>query len=232
MVRKEQLPESGLTLAEQNVALAGKPPEAIPGGLAGPGLLAQVIVSKYTDHLPLRRLERIFERQGMRIPRQTSDSWVLACAELLLPLHRLMTGVVLASQAVHTDDTPVKVRDAWRKLKYTGRFWTYVGDRQHPLTVFDYTASRKRDGPEESLKNYRGYLQADAFGGYDGIYAGSNGQIVEAGCWAHARRSFHEIRRHDAARMETALAWIGQLCAVEKELRERRVNEWQDISLG
>jgi transposase len=229
--RKEQLPESGLTLAEQNIAVAAKPPEAIPGGLAGPGLLAQVIVSKYTDHLPLHRLEGIFERQGMRIPRQTSDGWVLACAELLVPLHRLMIGIVLGSQAVHTDDTPVKVRDAWRKLKYTGRFWTYVGDGQHPLTVFDYTASRKRDGPAEFLKNYRGYLQADAFGGYDGIYAGSNGQIVEAGCWAHARRKFHESRRHDAARMETALAWIAQLYAVERELRERRESQWQDISL-
>ena len=127
--RREQLPESGLTLAEQNVVLARKPPEAIPGGLAGPGLLAQVIVSKYTDHLPLHRLEGIFERPGMRIPRQTSDGWVLVCAELLAPLHRLMTGIVLASHALHTDDTPVRVRDAWRKLKYTGQFWTYVERR-------------------------------------------------------------------------------------------------------
>ena len=93
-----------------------------------------------------------------------------------------MIEVTLGSLALHTDDTPVKVRDAWRKLKYTGRFWTYVGDGQHPLMVFDYTTSRKRDGPAEFLKNYRGYLQADAFGGYDGIYAGSNGRIVEAGC--------------------------------------------------
>jgi transposase len=228
--RKMPLPESGLTLAEQNVAVARKPPEAIPGGLPGPGLLAQVIVSKYGDHLPLHRLEGIFERQGMRIPRQTSDGWVLACAELCVPLHRLMTEIVLGSLALHTDDTPVKVRDAWRKLKYTGRFWTYVGDRRHPLTVFDYTTSRKRDGPAEFLKNYRGYLQADAFGGYDGIYAGSNGQIVEAGCWAHARRKFHESRHHDAPRMETALAWMGQLYAVEKDLRQRRESQWQEMS--
>ena len=179
--RKTPLPESGLTLAEQNVAVARKPPEAIPGGLPGPGLLAQVIVSKYGDHLPLHRLEGIFERQGMRISRQTSDGWVLACAELCVPLHRLMIEVVLGSLALHTDDTPVKVRDAWRKLKYTGRFWTYVGDKRHPLTVFEYTTSRKRDGPAEFLKNYRGYLQADAFGGYDGIYTGSDGRIVEAG---------------------------------------------------
>ena len=228
--RKEHLPESGLTPLEQNVVVAPKPAEAIPGGLAGPGLLAQVIVSKYTDHLPLHRLEGIFERQGMRISRQTLDDWVLRCAELCVPLHRRMIEIVLESLAIHTDDTPVKVRDAWKKLKYTGRFWTYVGDALHPLVVFDYTTSRKRDGPAEFLKNYRGYLQADAFGGYDGIYASSNGRILEAGCWAHARRKFHESRQLDPSRMETALAWIGQLYAVEKNLRECRQSSWRELS--
>ena len=228
--RKTPLPESGLTLAEQNVVVAAKPAEAIPGGLAGPGLLAQVITSKYGDHLPLYRLEGIFERQGQKIPRQTSDGWVLACAELCRPLYRRMVEVVLGSRTLHTDDTPVKVRDAWQKLKHTGRFWTYVGDPLHPLTVFDYTASRKRDGPAEFLKTYRGYLQADAFGGYDGIYAGSQGGIVEVGCWAHARRKFHESRRLDPPRMETALAWIGQLYALEKELRQRREGPWQQLT--
>jgi transposase len=229
--RREQLPESGLTLAEQNVVLARKPAEPIPGGLAAAGLLAQVIVSKYTDHLPLHRLEGIFERQGVRISRQTSDDWVLRSADLLVPLHELAKQIVLGSLALHTDDTPVKVRDAWRKLKYTGRFWTYVGDPRHALTVFEYTSSRKRDGPAEFLKNYRGYLQADAFGGYDGIYAGSGGQIIEVGCWAHARRKFHESRRLDPPRMETALAWIGKLYAVEKDLRERSAGAWRELSL-
>ncbi len=230
--RREQLPESGLTLTEQNVVVAAKPAEAIPGGLAGPGLLAQVIVSKYTDHLPLHRLEGIFERQGMKISRQTMNDWVLRCAELCVPLHQRMIAIVLDSFAIHTDDTSVKIRDAWKKLKYTGRFWTYVGDGLHPLTVFDYTTSHKRDGPATFLKNYRGYLQADAFNGYDGIYAGSNGRILEAGCWAHARRKFHESRRLDPSRMEIALAWIGQLYAVEKNLRERRQNEWRELSLA
>lgn len=229
--RRQQLVEGGLTPLEQNVVLAAKPAEAIPGGLAGPGLLAQVIVSKYTDHLPLYRLEGIFERQGMRISRQTMDDWVLRCAELCVPLYRRMVAIVLESFALHTDDTPVKIRDAWKKLKYTGRFWTYVGDHAHPLVVFDYTSSRKRDGPAAFLKNYRGYLQADAFGGYDGIYAGSNGSILEAGCWAHARRKYHESRRLDPSRMETALAWIGQLYAIEKDLHERRHTVWRELPL-
>ena len=111
--RKEQLPESGLTLAEQNVVVAKKPPEAIPGSLAGPGLMAQVIVSKGADHLPLHRLEGIFQRQGVKLSRQTMDGWWLQTAEFLRPLYTLAVQVVLASHVLHTDDTPVQVRDAW-----------------------------------------------------------------------------------------------------------------------
>jgi len=229
--RKEQLPESGLTLAEQNVVVARKPPEAIPGGLAGPGLMAQVIVSKGADHLPLHRLEGIFQRQGVRISRQTMDGWWLQTAEFLQPLYALAIRVVLASHVIHTDDTSVKVRDAWRRLKYTGHFWPYVGDPLHSLTVFDYTTNHKRDGPAAFLKDYRGYVQADAFNGYDGIYLESEGRIIEVACWAHARRKFHESRRLDAARMETALAWIGKLYAVEKDLRGRCQSQWQPLTL-
>ena len=229
--RKEQLPESGLGPSEQNVVVAKKSPEAIPGGLAGPGLLAQVLVSKGTDHLPLHRLEGIFERQGMRISRQTMDGWWLATADFLRPLYSLAVQVVLASHVIHTDDTQVKIRDAWRKLKHKGSFWTYVGDQAHSLIVFDYTPNHTRDGPATFLKDYRGYLQADAFNGYDGIYLQSQGRIIEVACWAHARRKFHESRRLDSARMETALAWIGKLYAVEKDLRERRHGEWLGLSL-
>ncbi|MBU0638460.1 MAG: IS66 family transposase, partial [Planctomycetes bacterium] len=230
-VRKEQLPESGLTPSEQNVVVAKKPPEAIPGGLAGPGLLAQVIVCKGADHLPLYRLEGIFKRQGVRISRQTMDGWWLRTAEFLRPLYALATRVVLASHVIHTDDTPVKVRDAYRKQKHTGRFWPYVGDPLHPLTVFDYTTTHQRDGPAAFLADYRGYLQADAFNGYDGIYLESGGRIIEVGCWAHARRKFHESRRLDSVRMETALAWIGKLYAVEKDLRQRCQTQWEKLTL-
>jgi transposase len=229
--RKEQLPESGLTLAEQNVVVARKPPEAIPGALAAPGLMAEVIVCKAADHLPLHRQEGIFQRQGVRLSRQTMDGWWLQTAEFVRPLYDTAIGVVLASHVIHTDDTSVKVRDAWRKLKHTGRFWPYVGDALHPLTVFDYTTNHKRDGPAAFLQDYRGYLQADAFKGYDGIYLESEGRIVEVACWAHARRKYHESRRLDATRMETALAWIGKLYAVEKDLRERCAGERQPLSL-
>ena len=227
--RRQQLPESGLTPAEQNVVVAPKPPEAIPGALAAPGLLAQVIVSKGADHLPLNRLEGIFKRQGVRIARQTMDGWWLQTAEFLQPLYNLAVRVVLGSRVLHTDDTSVKVRDAWRKLKHTGRFWPYVGDPLHLLIVFDYTPTRQRDGPAAFLKDYRGYLQADAFNGYDGIYLESQGRIIEVACWAHARRKYHESRQLDPPRMETALAWIGKLYAIEKDLRERRKTEWREL---
>jgi transposase len=229
--RKEQLPESGLTLAEQNIVVARKPAEAIPGSLAGPGLVAQVIVSKGADHLPLYRLEGIFQRQGVKLSRQTMDGWWLQTAEFLRPLYTLSVQIVLASHVVHTDDTQVRVRDAWRKLKHKGSFWTYVGDPLHPLTVFDYTPRRTRDGPAAFLKDYRGYLQADAFNGYDGIYLESQGRIVEVACWAHARRKFHECRHQEPVRMEAALAWIGKLYGVEKDLRERCQGEWESRSL-
>ena len=227
--RREQLPESGLTPAEQNVVVAPKPAEAIPGALAAPGLMAQVIVSKGADHLPLHRLEGIFKRQGARISRQTMDGWWLQTAEFLQPLYAAAVRVVLGSRVVHTDDTSVKVRDAWRKEKHTGRFWPYVGDPLHPLTVFDYTTNHTRDGPAAFLKDYRGYMQADAFNGYDGIYLESRGRIIEVACWAHARRKYHESRQIDPPRMETALAWIGKLYAIEKDLRERRKTEWREL---
>jgi transposase len=110
--RKVPLPESGLTLSEQNVAVARKPPEVIPGGLAGPGLMAQVIVGKGADHLPLHRLEGIFKRQGVRLSRQTMDGWWLQTAEFLQPLHALAIRVVLASRVVHTDDSATS--EGWR----------------------------------------------------------------------------------------------------------------------
>lgn len=147
-----------------------KPAEAIPGCLAAPGLLAQMIVSKGADHLPLHRLEGIFKRQGERISRQTMDGWWLQTAEFLQPLYDAAVRVALVRHSQRkrgapdrSDLTPprqtstlpsVKVGDAWRKLKHTGRFWPYVGDPLHPLTVFDHTPTRERDGPAAFLKDY------------------------------------------------------------------------------
>jgi hypothetical protein len=148
--------------------------------------------------------------------------WMAQCAALLRPLQDVMIQEVRASRVIHTDDTPVEVLEPGRGQTRTGRFWVYVGDANHPFTVFTYTPSRSRDGPREFLKNWSGFLQADAFGGYDGIYAGEvGGQVTEVACWAHARRKFYEARTSDAALSTQALAYIRLLYDVEQEARRQ-----------
>jgi transposase len=227
--RRQPLPESGLTLAEQNVVTASKPPQPIDGGLPGPGLLAQVITSKYADHIPLHRFQRISKRHGVELSRQTTCGWAMQCADLFRPLYELMIAEVLASFVVNADDTTVKIRDAQRKLKCTGYFHSYVGDVRHPLIVFDYTSGHGRDGPKNFLRNFRGYLQADAAPIYDGLFNHPRQLILEVGCWMHGRRNFFEDRATDRPRAEVVLARIGQLYAVERELKARCADEWRDL---
>jgi transposase len=210
-----------------NVLTATKPPQPIPGGLPGPGLMAHVAAAKYVDHIPLHRQERQFARHGLQLPRQTTCDWVLAGAELLLPLYELAKREVLLSAVLHTDATSVKIRDAWRKLQRPGHFWPYVGDDEHPLIAFDYTSTHCRAGPANFLGDFRGYLQADAHSVYDGLYSG--GKIFEVGCWMHARRNFFDARGVDRLRAETALVRIGQLYAVEREIGEKLAGAWRDL---
>jgi transposase len=208
------------------ITTAEKPLAPIEKGLAAPGLLAYVIVSKYSDHLPLHRLERILERHGIQIARSTLCDWAAQCADVLRPVYDLMVRRVLQSKVIHTDDTPVDVLDKSRTQTRTGRFWVYLGDPDHPFTVFTYTPSRSRDGPIEFLKNWGRdrpvYLQADAFGGYDGIYAGqAGGHVTEVACWAHARRKFYEARTSDVAVSTQALAYMRLLYDVEDAAKEQ-----------
>ena len=231
--RKPQLLESGALAHEKNIITAPKPPAPIPGGIAGPGLIASILVSRFMDHLPYHRQERTTARHGFPFSRQTTDGWALDVAERWFsPIIELMLEEALASGAIHTDDTPVKVRDAHGKGRYQGRFWTYVGDDLHRHTVLRYTPNHSRDGPggpAEILKNYSGFVQADAFSGYDAIYLGSQGRIIEVACWAHARRKFVEAQNADRARAEIALAHIAQLYAVEKQLREHLHGECKEL---
>src|SRR5512135_1612103 len=198
---------------QEHVAIADKPPQPIDKGLPGPGLLAQTITSKYSDHLPLYRLEDIFARHGVELSRATLCGWMAASAELLTPLFDLMVKRVLLSIVIHTDDTRAPVWDPTLPQTRTGRFWVYIGDVRHPYVVYDYTPRRTRDGPEQFLKGFRGYLQADAFSGYDRMCAGPD--VIEVACWAHVRRKFFEARTSAPMLAHTALARIRQLYAVE-----------------
>jgi transposase len=206
------------------ITVAELPLAPIDKGLAAPGLLSYVMVSKYSDHLPLYRLEKILDRHGIQIARSTMCDWAAQCAEVLDPLYRKMIVQVLGSDVIHTDDTPVDVLDRSLDQTRTGRFWTYLGDYYRPSTVFVYTPSRSRDGPMHFLKDWgqdrRVYLQADAFGGYDGIYRGeAGGQVKEVACWAHARRKFYDARNSNAAASTQALAYVRLLYDVEKQAK-------------
>jgi len=195
-----------------HVAVAAKPPQPIEKGLPGPGLLAQVITSKFADHLPLYRQEGIFGRHGVELSRKTLCGWMAQSAWLLEPIWKAMKAEVLKSRVIQTDDTTVPVLDRRLDRARTARLWVYLGDREHPYAVYDYTADRCRDGPERFLGDYKGYLQADAYSAYDRIC--SRG-VVEVGCFAHARRKFFDARTSDPERAHEALARIRLLYAVE-----------------
>lgn len=202
---------------QEHVITADKPPQPIEKGIPGPGLLAHLIAAKYVRHMPLYRLEEDLARYSVLIRRSTLAGWMAGAAECLLPLYELMKRWVLASDVLGTDDTPVKVLDPELDHTRTGRFWAYVGDDRHCCTVYDYTPSRKRDGPATFLKDYAGVLTADAFSGYDAIYYGSNGKIIESACSAHARRKFYEAREASPEAAHQALAFFGRLYAIEHD---------------
>jgi transposase len=203
--------------APSPVVTAPKPAQPIDKGLPGPGLLAHVIVSKFVDHLPLHRQVPILARHGLQLSRSTLCDWMAAAADLLTPLYTLLRTQVLESRTIHTDDTKIPVQEPGQERTKSGRLWVYIGDREHAATIYDYTPTHARDGPATFLKNFKGYLQADAANLYDRIYG--SGAIVEVGCWAHARRHFHEARDSDAARAHEALARIAALYAVEDEAK-------------
>ena len=164
--------------------VAAKPEAAIEKGMAGPGLLAYIVTSKFSDYLPLYRLEDIFERQGFEISRATQSIWCGDVADLVEPLYELMAERIRQSHVVATEDTIMPMLSVGKTK--SARMWVYVGDEAHAYNVFDFTLHRGRDGPKYFLRDYQQVLLADGYGGYDGVVAGN--QITRAGCWAHTRR--------------------------------------------
>jgi transposase len=203
------------------VVTAQKPMQPIEKGLPGPGLLAHIAGSKYGDHLPLARQENIFHRLGVKVPRSTMCDWMRRAAELVKPLYQRMRQRVLSSKAVQTDDSPVPVLDPELPRTRTGRIWTYVGDAVNPYTVYDYTPTREGKGPAAFLKDFSGYVQADAYPGYDAIFADETRDIEELACWAHARRKFFEAQSSDLMRSMVMLAYVRLLYDVEREAKDK-----------
>uniref|UniRef100_E6PXP4 Transposase of ISCARN73, ORFC, IS66 family n=1 Tax=mine drainage metagenome TaxID=410659 RepID=E6PXP4_9ZZZZ len=208
----------------ERVVEAPAPSRPIERGLAGPALLAHVLMSKYGHHLPLYRQSEIFAREGVDLDRSTLAGWVGSTSELLAPLVSALRDHVMAAQKLHADDTPVPVLAPGNGKTKTGRLWTYVrddrpaGSETPPAVWFAYSEDRKGEHPRQHLKDFTGALQADAYAGFHHLYGA--GRIYEVACWAHARRKFYEINAlHGSPTTSEALAKIAALYAIEGEIR-------------
>jgi transposase len=211
----------------QTIFQAAAPSRPITRGVAGPALLANVLVSKYCDHIPLHRLSRIHAREGVCFDPSTYVGWVEQSHALLDPLVAALGRYTLASAKVHADDTPVPVLDPGRGRTKTGRLWVYVRDDRpagstEPASAwYRYSPNRRGEHPQDHLKDYHGILQADAYGGYGKIYA--TGRVDEALCWAHARRPFWEMYENQGrvagSIADQALQRIAALYAIEAQIR-------------
>jgi transposase/uncharacterized coiled-coil protein SlyX len=198
---------------------------------ADTGLLAHVMVSKYDDALPLARQGRIWEREGIDISRSTLDDWTLASAEALAPLYPVLKAEMFAQcQVLGSDDTPVDLLEPGRGQARTSRMWACLGYREPEpsIVVFDFTLDRTRDGPLAFFAGYKGPIQADAYSGYDKLFAQPG--IIEVGCWSHARRYFDEARTSSPIEAAEVLGEARRLFAIEEELRQAGVGP--DIRLA
>lgn len=203
------------------VVRAEKPIQPIDKGLPGPGLMAIVAINKHSDHLPLyRQSKQVFAREKITIPESSLCRWMGELADLTLPLYALMKSLVLQSFCINTDDSPVKVQTKPDGMK-TGYFWPYVGDAEHPYTVYDFTMHHSRAGPKDFLGDYAGYLQCDAAPVYDQLFDPPREipHPTEVGCWAHARRKFTDAQMADVNRAVWAASRIGLLYSVEQEAK-------------
>jgi transposase len=213
----------------QSIVQAAAPSRPIARGLAGPGLLAHVLVAKYADHLPLYRQSEIYAREGVDLDRSTLADWVGGASALLEPLVAAIGRHVLNAEKLHADDTPVPVLCPGRGTTKTGRLWTYVRDdrpaanEDPPAVLFRYSPDRKGERPKQHLASFIGILQADGYAGFERLYGE---RIAEAACWAHVRRKFYDVHVAQASPLaEAALARIGELYAIEAEIRGRPPDE-------
>jgi transposase len=214
----------------ERIVQAAAPSRPIERGIAGPGLLAHVLVSKYCDHLPLYRQSEIYAREGVELERSTLANWVGGTSALLAPLVEELRRHVLSANKLHADDTPVPVLAPGNGKTKTGRLWTYVrddrpaGDATPAAVWFAYSPDRKGEHPRTHLGKFTGTLQADGYAGFDQIYQA--GRIQEAACWAHVRRKFYDLHvAHKSLVAAEAIERIAALYAIEEEIRGHPAEE-------
>lgn len=213
---------------------APTPARPIARGLAGPGLLAHVLISKYADHLPLYRQSQIYAREGIDLDRSTLADWVGAAAPLMEPLVEALAAQVLTATKLHADDTPVPVLSPGSGKTKLGRLWTYVrddrpaGDPTPPAVLFRYSPDRKGSHPRGHLTTFVGVLQADGYAGFDALY--DTGRITEAACWAHVRRKFYDLHIATSSPIaREALDRIGALYGIEAEINGKSAQERRSV---
>jgi transposase len=219
------------------------PSRPIPRGMAGPGLLAHILVAKFDDHLPLYRQGEIFARIGADIPRSTLIDWCGQAAAAIRPVANLIRAEVMAADRLHADDTPIRVLDPKKRLAgkergvKEGRVWVYVRDdrpwagQDPPAAAYWFSPDRKGEHPQKHLATFIGILQADAYAGFRKLYErGLDGEprIREAACWAHLRRDFHDVwKSTNSPIARDALERIGKLYDIERAINgqplERRL---------
>src|SRR3954451_6567369 len=218
----------------ERILQAPAPGRPIDRGLAGPGLLAHVLVAKYADPLPLYRQSEIYEREGVELDRSTLADWVGGSSRVLGPLVEATRRHVFDTAKVHGDDIPVPVLSPGNGCTRTARLWTYVrddrpsGSTAAPAVWFAYSPDRKGDHPQQHLRDFHGILQADGYAGFNRIY--ETGRVQEAACWAHVRRKFFDLHQAHASPLAAeALSRIGQLYGIESEIRGRSPDERQAV---
>ena len=216
----------------QKIVQAAAPSRPIERSYAGSGLLAHVLVSKYCDHLPYYRQSQIYARDGVELDRSTLADWGGAASALLDPLLGALEDYVMAAQKLHADDTPIPVLAPGTGKTKSGRLWAYLrddrpaGSTDPPAVLFRYSPDSKGERPREHLKRFRGILQADAYGGFNGLYDREHEPLIEAACWAHARRKYFEIYDSMASPIAfEALERIGALYKIEDEIRGKLPDE-------
>ncbi len=222
-VIRQVRPKLACTCCER-IVQAEAPSRPIEHGVAGPGLLAHVLVSKYCDHLPLYRQSEMYAREGVELERSTLADWVGGTSALLAPLVEALRRQVMSATKLHADDTPVPVLAPGNGKTKTGRLWTYVrddrpaGEETPPAVWFAYSPDRKGEHPRAHLSSFTGTLQADGYAGFDQVY--ESGCIQEAACWAHVRRKFYDLHiAHKSPVAAEAMDRIAELYAIEKEIR-------------
>lgn len=204
----------------EGVVIAPAPAAVMDKGLPEAGMLAYVAVSKYADHLPLYRLERVLARSGLVISRNTLGDWIDFIADSFSSVIEAMKKKILKGPIVQSDDTKIRVLGG-PEGSYAGYLWCYGG--LHDEVVFDFTEGRGREGPLHFLDGYQGYLQVDAYAGYDVVFA--RGNVVEVACWAHARRKIFEARATDPTHADPLLGMIATLYAVEADAKGLAADE-------